>query len=312
MWNRFQTSSVAPADRIDAWHQALTRSCGPFITHFGISPEQFNGEIDTRSVGGLDCVRVVQNAAGVRRTPKEIAVSDSNFFALILQVRGHSLMAQGSHEAHLQPGQMTLIDLQRPSAYRFSRDNVQLALHLPHPLVSERSRSRDLPVGLTLSGGSAAIAASFIQAAFENSADTVGAQATAVREALLTLLFANVFGDTIEANESGGRALLPVVQGYILAQLSDPNLSPASIAGAQGISVRHLHRLFECTGQTVGQWIRQQRLMRCADDLRNSALQVSNLTAIALQWGFSDSAHFSRAFKGEFGQTPSHYRLQRA
>jgi AraC-like DNA-binding protein len=56
--------------------------------------------------------------------------------------------------------------------------------------------------------------------------------------------------------------------------------------------------------------VRQQRLQRCADDLRNSALTIVNLTDIAHQWGFSDSAHFSRAFKGEFGQTPSHYRQQ--
>ena len=133
-----------------------------------------------------------------------------------------------------------------------------------------------------------------------------------MREALLALLFSNVFSEHLEAAESGGRVLLPVVQEFILRRLSDPGLSPAGIALANGISVRHLHRLFESTGFTAGQWIRQQRLQRCADDLRNSALQVSNLTAIAHQWGFSDSAHFSRAFKGEFGQTPSNYRLQHA
>ena len=312
MWTFFQSSSLPPSERQDAWNGAVEQSCGRFITHFGLAATEFNGEIDTRYVGGLECVRVTLNAVGVRRTRKEVALNDSDIYNLVLQLRGRSLMSQGSSEARLVPGEMTLIDAAQPAAFRFSRDNVQMALHLPRALVDERRRYRQLPLAATFRGGATAITASFLQAAFENADDCKPAQSAGVRDALLSLIFSNVLGDAPceQTAEAGGRQLLPVVQQYVVAHLSDPALSPASIAQAHGISVRHLHRLFAATETTVGHWVRQQRLQRCADDLRNSELQIINLTDIAHQWGFSDSAHFSRAFKGQFGQTPSHYRLQ--
>lgn len=54
--------------------------------------------------------------------------------------------------------------------------------------------------------------------------------------------------------------------------------------------------------------MRRCRLERCAENLRDPALGDLNLTQIAYRWGFNDSAHFSRVFKEEFGQTPSDYR----
>lgn len=312
MWTYFQSSSLPPSERRDAWNGAVEQSCGRFITHFGSSADDFNGEIDTRFVGGLECARVTTNVVGVRRTRKEVALNDADIYNLVLQLRGRSLMSQGSSEARLVPGEMTLIDAAQPTAFRFSRDNIQLALHLPRALVQERWRYRQLPLAATFRGGATAITASFLRAAFENAGECKPAQSAGVRDALLSLIFSNILGDAPreQTADAGGRHLLPVVQEYIVAHLADPALSPASIAQAHGISVRHLHRLFAATDTTVGHWVRQQRLQRCADDLRNSSLTIVNLTDIAHQWGFSDSAHFSRAFKGEFGQTPSRYRSQ--
>jgi AraC family transcriptional regulator, positive regulator of tynA and feaB len=207
---------------------------------------------------------------------------------------------------------LTLIDASQPMFLRFSRDNMQLALHLPRALMDERRRYRPLPLAATFSGGAASITAGFLKAAFENAADCQIAQSDGIRDALLSLIFSNIMGNAQvdQAVQAGVRQLLPVLQAYVMAHLSDPTLSPAGIAQAHGISVRQLHRLFAPTGTTLGNWIRLQRLQCCADDLRNSELQIVKLTDIAHQWGFSDSAHFSRAFKDEFGQTPSHYRMQ--
>jgi AraC-like DNA-binding protein len=79
---------------------------------------------------------------------------------------------------------------------------------------------------------------------------------------------------------------------------------PARIAAAHGLSVRHVHRLFHESGDTVAAAIRRGRLDRCRADLEDPSQRARSVTEIALRWGFNDSAHFSRAFKARFGLSP--------
>ncbi|MCY1512297.1 Transcriptional activator FeaR [compost metagenome] len=90
--------------------------------------------------------------------------------------------------------------------------------------------------------------------------------------------------------------------------LTQPNLTPVSLASRLNISVRHLYRLFEEQGDSVCRYIQRARLQRSADDLANPFLKGESITSIAYKWGFTDSAHFSRAFKKQFAQSPKDYR----
>lgn len=58
----------------------------------------------------------------------------------------------------------------------------------------------------------------------------------------------------------------------------------------------------------ISEWIRHRRLARCAADLRDGSQDHLPITEIAFRWGFSDAAHFSRAFKQQFGVAPRDYR----
>ena len=96
------------------------------------------------------------------------------------------------------------------------------------------------------------------------------------------------------------------------AQLSDPALSPATVAAMRGISTRHLHRLFRQAGMSFGGFVRERRLQRCRDDLANPRFDGLALTEIAYRWGFSDSSHFSRCFRSAFGCTAREFRARQA
>ncbi len=98
----------------------------------------------------------------------------------------------------------------------------------------------------------------------------------------------------------------------IEAQLSDPELSPASVAAMQGVSIRHLHRLFRQAGVSFGNFVRRRRLERCRDDLSDPRFDGLPLTEIAYRWGFSDSSHFSRCFPSAFGCTAREFRAGQA
>jgi AraC-like DNA-binding protein len=93
---------------------------------------------------------------------------------------------------------------------------------------------------------------------------------------------------------------------YIGRELEDPTLDPLTIAQQHGCSVRALHALFSEHQSTVAGFIRQQRLEKCRVALH--VPQHVRIGELALRWGFSDAAHFSKLFKSTYGQSPRVYR----
>lgn len=79
-----------------------------------------------------------------------------------------------------------------------------------------------------------------------------------------------------------------------------------NIAAEVGVHPVHLCRTFsdhfDCT---LGEYIRKLRVLRGRQLL---ALDDGALAQIALQSGFSDQSHFTRAFKKHFGLTPGDFR----
>ncbi len=67
---------------------------------------------------------------------------------------------------------------------------------------------------------------------------------------------------------------------------------------------RDFHKYYR---QSPGKWLLQKRLEYSAVLLKNPVLNVSQ---VALDCGFEDLSHFSRAFKDKFGTSPANYRKQ--
>jgi AraC-like DNA-binding protein len=135
-------------------------------------------------------------------------------------------------------------------------------------------------------------------------------EGTSAIEAYLEILSACIGHPERRSQDVGhSTELLSRVEQFMETHLAEPTLNPAQIANAVGISVRHLHRLFSCGGSTVTECIRQRRLQRCRMELCDPRSAERNITEIAFFWGFSDSAHFSRCFKTQFGVSPRTFRL---
>jgi AraC-like DNA-binding protein len=110
---------------------------------------------------------------------------------------------------------------------------------------------------------------------------------------------------------SGPDLLLREIKAYVADHLRDADLSPASIAAANHISLRYLHHLFQRDGLTVGTFLRESRLEHCRADLADPSQAQRSAREIARRWGFSDAAVFNRTFKSAYGVTPGTYRRQR-
>jgi acetamidase/formamidase/AraC-like DNA-binding protein len=91
-------------------------------------------------------------------------------------------------------------------------------------------------------------------------------------------------------------------------RLGDPDLTIEMIADEQGVSPRMAAKAFAAAGRSFKTYLRNRRLDRCSDDLRNPADATLGISAIGARWGFLDAAGFSRAFQERFGVSPRVWR----
>lgn len=101
-------------------------------------------------------------------------------------------------------------------------------------------------------------------------------------------------------------ALAQAAKDLADSHLTDPELSPAMLARQLNVSIRTLQRAFAATGESVAAYIRGRRLeeARLALTAPSGRWSVSELAA---HWHFADSSHFIRAFKKQYGRTPTDY-----
>ena len=95
------------------------------------------------------------------------------------------------------------------------------------------------------------------------------------------------------------------VMRYIRAHISDP-IRRETLADIAGFSVPHFHRIFTAhVGESAISYIRRLRLERAARKLRMGAVDI---TEVALTAGYDAHAAFSKAFRQQFGLSPSEFR----
>jgi AraC family transcriptional regulator len=95
------------------------------------------------------------------------------------------------------------------------------------------------------------------------------------------------------------------VQRYIRQHLDEP-LNREVLAAMVNFSVPHFHRIFTgCVGENVATYIRRIRLERAAQKLRMGAVDI---TEVALAAGYMSHAAFGKAFKQQYGLSPSEFR----
>ena len=97
------------------------------------------------------------------------------------------------------------------------------------------------------------------------------------------------------------RRALDYIEGNYMCAISTED-----IAGAAGVHVGHLHRIFpEETGMTIGEYLTHLRIEKAKSLLMHT--DISN-SSIATRTGISSQQYFCRLFKKETGLSPQEYR----
>lgn len=310
MSQSFTTDLIPLLDRQEAWLSNAKRICGDCSFQF---PKRlpFHGSIDKRSVSNLEMTLFSSSALSFNKYPSVASNSESRSWIVITQLAGLRRYFQDGKVAVLKKGDATLIDSGKPWSSDCPGDCARLYLRVPRSIMQSRLRLKEIPVARRISGdaGLGPVLFHLSTSMFRQAGKLTHDEGLAAIEAYLRVLAA-CFGTLKGAREGADRGieLTSLILRYIETHLTDPSLSPGNIAAALRISVRHVHRLFSRQGSTLADWIRAQRLRRCRKDLADPYLRAKSITEIAFYWGFNDSAHFSRAFKQEFGTCPRVFR----
>jgi AraC family transcriptional regulator len=100
-------------------------------------------------------------------------------------------------------------------------------------------------------------------------------------------------------------ATIENVLSYISRHIHEP-LDREVLAEVAGFSVPHFHRVFTAqVGQSAVTYVRRLRMERAARKLRIGAVDI---TEVARAAGYETHAAFSKAFKQQFGLSPSEFR----
>ena len=313
-----RTDQVPAADRLDYVQQLTAATWVPMECRSDFRAD-YRGEFRSSGLGPMQVVVMDIMPITVRRTPKMISQADPDMLKLFLVCGdGSSVVAQNGQQARLSAAEFAFYDTRCPYEVACAVDQdqptrVMTFMFPPSLLPLSRSQIKRLTATrIPATTGLGEVTAQFLLQLARNidhySPAEAARLATAALEVLATRLAHELDAGDWSTPEVRRHALLTTVQTFIQDHLGDPQLSPATIAAAQHMSLRSLHQLFHDEGLTVAGWIRRRRLERCRRDLSDPALASRPVSAIAARWGYSSAADFSRAFRAAHGIPPAEYR----
>ncbi|MEV7283301.1 AraC family transcriptional regulator [Streptomyces sp. NPDC093252] len=245
---------------------------------------------------------------------------DPEFLHLGRQMDGSSAISPRGTQVVLQPGDLVLCDPDQPHFLPLGGDCrvTVFRMSLRHLAIPEPELRGVLGVRVPGGEGMGALVSVFLSALAAGT-DALG---TRVGDQLVrgVLDLVPTLVEELHVQEGGRPAdaaspvrdeMLARIKEYIDDHLADRDLSPTAIAQAHHISVRYLHKLFQSTGVTVNQWVRQRRLHLSRRELGRMSNRRLTVAAVARRSGFISHAHFSRVFRNAYGMSPSEWQTRR-
>jgi AraC-like DNA-binding protein len=300
---RWSTENIRGGERFAYWHEAICQTVlNVSMEH---RPEQFAAEITARQFGPLRFATFSASRHDVVRTRADIARAADDHALVSLQCAGRSAITQDGNAFTLDPGEIAILDGDRPFRVAFP-DRVSRVLALiPRAGLEARAPWLRRNTSHRIAGGQA-----FLDLARLHLMRLADAGPLNEGEAaLLTDNLCNLLALATTRDVAAPVAVpLETILAWCRQHLTEPDLSPASAAAALGISPRTLHLRFRATGQSFGEWLLASRLDLVRKVLIASRAPAATIAEIAFGCGFRDLSHFNRTFRARFGMTPGECR----
>ncbi len=307
--SHFTTEAYPGVQRVDAWREALGfLSLGS--NNFGAG-DGFHGS--ARSIVSPLGISFARIASGPQELSGRGSKSpDGAWLALLLSGKAH--LETDSVDIEIEPGDIVYGRSSEAFKITFPTEFQQCFVVVPRAVLDSRLLT-EMEAGAGCIRGDSGMGRVF--------ADMLGSVAESIERlttdqmrpleiALIEFLAASLAEeqrtDSLRSSTGAQTNILNRICQHIELCLGEHDLSRAAVAKHEGISARYVQKLFENAGQTFGHYLRLRRLERCRSELLNPKYEHLSITEICYRAGFNDSAHFSRAFREQYGQSPRTYR----
>ena len=303
----FSTDDFPQPKRIEAYREIYGRTIVRHdIQPLGDQPFRFSASLCNLPGLGLAASRLspCRRSHGLQHSSDDLVLG--------IGISGGCVVWQHGREAAVGPGEAVLTSSPDPAVVLIGAPSQSISVRVPAAALG--AVDLDATLARTLPRGNAGLS---LLTGYVDAVWRMEAQVTPeLRDLVVThvhdlvLLVLGVKGDVRQfAQARGGQAAR---RGAILRAIEknsgDSRLSAAAVARSLGISPRYLHLLLEGTGQSFSHHLSEKRLENAVALLRDPHRYGHRIGQIALEAGFTDLSHFSRAFRRRYGLTPSDVR----
>lgn len=308
--SQMSTDQVAPRERAGFWSDWINRLfCGLKSDLYGDT--DFNGRMSTLRAGDVVLTRLESQRHRVLRSPSQVRASEQGYLKIVAPWVGCAGVEQQGREAWVTPDQWSLYDTTDSYAVANPVRVEHLIVMVPKDRVTERGVHIDPLVARRLggTGGVARIALETMRNAYRELPGMSTQAAQGVGDAITQLVHLSLLDLAgIGTATTQREALRERIKQHVTQHLGDPELSVDAIALALNCSRRQLYNAFAEEPDGVAGYILRRRLEACRRSFDDRAQDRRSITDIAIGFGFSNMAHFSRVFRAHLGVAPSDYR----
>ncbi|WP_027015396.1 helix-turn-helix domain-containing protein [Comamonas composti] len=304
----YSTQTQEARHRFDYWHEVVCRHCIPADSRRTDGKEAagdgFEARLTLRTLGPLELSTMSAPSHSWVRNASHLRTHARDDLWLGYLLHGRAEVRQCGRQARLKTGDLVLYDAARPFEFEVTPRDI-LLMRIPRAELVQRFAQAPAHAGLALGGqgpGVEPLRAMLGEAmALPESAQS---EPLARRFGMLLLdVLALALEMQVPAHQPRARRdLHGRIQAYILNHLGSTELSLQTLAQQHHVSPRTVTRAFARHGQSPMGLVWQLRLEASRQALLDG--RCTSVTEAAFVHGFSDAAHFSRAFRKAFGCTP--------
>lgn len=315
---RWCTDEVEPHDRFDFWREV--RAKGLFGVTAELEREQrgdFYGEFSLSQVGNAALVELKASSYAVERSQTDIGYAPGDSICVYQQLGGGGWFGgMRSSDFAIANGGFATSHTDLPYRTRPLGDSGFHLRILKIPvsgLATQDKRTRELAPKVFNDPALALLLDACFADLGEAAANDGSSSTVPLVQALghLALIERGIVRPGSRRGQAALRtARLSLARRLIARHLQDPDLAPSRVADLLGVSVRHLHMLFEVADRSFSQTVTEERLKRSRRLMREAPERL--IADIANACGFESLATYYRVFNAAYGMAPGDFRAQAA
>lgn len=294
----------------DAWYHEMESTFGGLtVVPLENTSGKVSGALASTELGSVGIYGISGTPQQLIRSTRAVRRSPTESLKVCAMRRGRCTIEQSGRELTVVPGEFALYDTAIP--YRLTFQDLwqcevmtapSKALNTP-PAALDKARKH--PWSSTTGAG--AVLTQFISSC-ASLREPTAATSNHLAAAGASLLAGIVLEDFDPAADRPEGLFRHQIESFIDRRLQDPGLSLESIASSHHVSIRTVQRLFAGSGKGLTGLVRSRRLQATRRDLADPRSAHLPIADVAARWCIHDAQWLAKAFKAEFGMSPSEYR----